>query len=344
MPTDATSAPAASTPSVATATRVRRSGKFREIVENSLGLAAVLALLIGLFSFKTTHFFSVTTFEAIANEIPTAIFIAVGMTFVLIIGGIDLSVGSILALGAGVFGIAIVQWQWPLWAALLACVGTGALCGLLNGVLTVRFQLPSFIVTLGMLEAARGATYLVTNSQTMYIGPAAEAINNVSLFGFSLPFLAAVALAVVAQVVLSGSVFGRYMIALGTNEEAVRLSGIDPRPIRLWVFTLSGALAAVGGISYCAQLSSADPNAGSGFELAAIAAVVIGGTSLMGGRGSVINSLFGVLIIAVLETGLAQIGAQESAKRMVTGAVIIVAVIVDFYRTRYAQNAARAGK
>jgi ribose transport system permease protein len=192
------------------------------------------------------------------------------------------------------------------------------------------------------MEAARGATYLVTNSQTMYIGSAVEGIDNVTLFGLSLPFLVAIAFAIVAQFVLTGSVFGRYAIALGTNEEAVRLSGIDTRPIKLAVFGLSGALAALGGVSYCAQLSSADPNAGSGFELAAIAAVVIGGTSLMGGRGSVINSLFGVLVIAVLETGLAQIGAQESAKRMVTGAVIIIAVIVDFYRTRRADAKSRS--
>jgi len=331
-------------PSVVAATKVRRTSQVREVVENSLGLVVVLILLIALFSFQTAHFFSATTFKAIANEIPTAIFIAIGMTFVLIIGGIDLSVGSVLALGAGILGVAIVQWHWPLWAASLLCVLTGALCGLLNGFLTIRFQLPSFIVTLGLLEAARGATYLVTNSQTMYIGSAVEAIDNVSLVGLSLPFLIAIALAIVAQLVLSGSVFGRYLIALGNNEEAVRLSGIDTRPIKLAVFVISGALAALGGISYCAELSSADPNAGSGFELAAIAAVVIGGTSLMGGRGSVINSLFGVLVIAVLETGLAQIGAQESVKRMVTGAVIIIAVIVDFYRTRRAEQKARSGK
>ena len=331
-------------PSVVAATKVRRTSQVREVVENSLGLVVVLILLIGLFSFQTAHFFSATTFKAIANQIPTAIFIAIGMTFVLIIGGIDLSVGSVLALGAGILGVAIVQWHWPLWAASVLCVLTGALCGLLNGFLTIRFQLPSFIVTLGLLEAARGATYLVTNSQTMYIGSAVEAVENVSLLGLSLPFLIAIALAIVAQLVLSGTVFGRYLIALGTNEEAVRLSGIDTRPIKLAVFVISGALAALGGISYCAQLSSADPNAGSGFELAAIAAVVIGGTSLMGGRGSVINSLFGVLVIAVLETGLAQIGAQESVKRMVTGMVIIIAVIVDFYRTRRAEQKGRSGK
>ena len=331
-------------PSVVAATKVRRTSQVREVVENSLGLVVVLILLIALFSFQTAHFFSATTFKAIANQIPTAIFIAIGMTFVLIIGGIDLSVGSVLALGAGILGVAIVQWHWPLWAASVLCVLAGALCGLLNGFLTIRFQLPSFIVTLGLLEAARGATYLVTNSQTMYIGSAVEAVENVSLLGLSLPFLIAITLAIVAQLVLSGTVFGRYLIALGTNEEAVRLSGIDTRPIKLAVFVISGALAALGGISYCAQLSSADPNAGSGFELAAIAAVVIGGTSLMGGRGSVINSLFGVLVIAVLETGLAQIGAQESVKRMVTGMVIIIAVIVDFYRTRRAEQKGRSGK
>jgi ribose transport system permease protein len=328
-------------PLVHASTKVRRVSQTREVVENSLGLVIVLVLLIALFSVQTAHFLSATTFQAIANEIPTAIFIAIGMTFVLIIGGIDLSVGSVLALGAGVLGVAIVQWHWPLWAAICLCVSTGALCGLLNGFLTIRFRLPSFIVTLGLMEAARGATYLVTNSQTMYIGSAVEAIDNATLFGLSLPFLVAIVFAIIAQFVLTGSVFGRYAIALGTNEEAVRLSGIDTRPIKLAVFTLSGALAAFGGVSYCAQLSSADPNAGSGFELAAIAAVVIGGTSLMGGRGSVINSLFGVLVIAVLETGLAQIGAQESAKRMVTGAVIIIAVIVDFYRTRRAEAKSR---
>jgi ribose transport system permease protein len=319
----------------------RRAGQLREIIENSLGLVVVLVLLIVLFSFQTAHFFSATTFEAIANEIATAIFIAIGMTFVLIIGGIDLSVGSVLALGSGLLGVAIVQWHWPLWAAIGLCVLSGALCGLLNGFLTIRFRLPSFIVTLGLMEAARGATYLVTNSQTMYIGSTIEAVDNATLFGLSLPFLVAIGFAIIAQFILTGTVFGRYAIALGTSEEAVRLSGIDTRPIKLAVFTLSGALAAVAGISYCAQLSAADPNAGNGFELAAIAAVVIGGTSLMGGRGSVINSLFGVLVIAVLETGLAQIGAQESVKRMVTGAVIIVAVIVDFYRTRRAEAKAR---
>jgi len=194
--------------------------------------------------------------------------------------------------------------------------------------------LPSFIVTLGLLEAARGAAYLVTNSQTQYIGTDIEQVNDITILGLSLPFFVALVVVVGGQLILTSSVFGRYLIALGTNEEAVRLSGIDPRPIKIAVFTISGALSGLAAIAYCARLASVDPNAGSGFELEAIAAVVIGGTSLMGGRGSVLNSLFGVLVISFLETGLAQLGAQEPLKRLVTGGVIVAAVIVDFFRTR----------
>ena len=126
------------------------------------------------------------------------------------------------------------------------------------------------------------------------------------------------------------------MIAIGTNEQAVRLSGIDPRPTKIAVFAIAGLLSGLGGLFQASRLSSADPNAGVGLELAAIAAVVIGGTSLMGGRGSVINSFFGVLIIALLQTGLSQIGASEPKKRVITGAVIVVAVIADVYRHRFA--------
>jgi ribose transport system permease protein len=322
---------------------VRRSSQTREILENCLGLVAVLILLIAVFSFATKHFFSFTTFTTIANQIPTAVLIAVGMTLVLIIAGIDLSVGSVLAVSGGVLGIALVHWHLPLFIAVLLSLLVGAFCGFINGAITVRFQLPSFIVTLGVLEAARGAAYLVTNSQTQYIGAQIEQVNDITIFGLSFPFFVAIVAVVVGQLLLTGTVFGRYLIALGTNEEAVRLSGIDPRPIKIAVFTLSGALSGLASVAYCSRLASVDPNAGSGFELEAIAAVVIGGTSLMGGRGSVVNSLFGVLVISVLENGLAQLGAQEPVKRLMTGAVIVAAVIVDFYRSRRADRKAQAG-
>ena len=147
-------------------------------------------------------------------------------------------------------------------------------------------------------------------------------------------------LVVVAQLVLSRTVFGRCVVGIGTNEEAMRLAGVDPRPIRVIVFAMTGLLAGLAGLAglmQSARLEAADPNAGTGMELQVIAAVVIGGTSLMGGRGSVVNTAFGVLIIAVLEAGLAQVGASEPSKRIITGFVIVAAVIVDTLRQRRAK-------
>ncbi len=158
-------------------------------------------------------------------------------------------------------------------------------------------------------------------------------IADAALFGWSLPFLLAVLLVLVGQFVLTRTVFGRYLVAIGTNEEAVRLSGIDPRPIKLAVFGVSGLLAGLAAVVHCARLSAADPNAGTGAELQAIAATVIGGTSLLGGRGSVVSTFFGVLIIEVLGAGLSQVGVQEPTKRIVTGLVIVVAVVLDHYRS-----------
>jgi len=144
----------------------------------------------------------------------------------------------------------------------------------------------------------------------------------------------AVCVVLAGQFLLSRTVFGRYCIAIGTNKETVRMSGIDPRPTAIVVFALSGLLCAVGGIMQTSRLSSADPNAAVGLELSAIAAAVIGGTSLMGGRGSVINTFFGVLIIAVLQTGLAQIGTSDPVKRVITGTVIVAAVLIDRWRNQ----------
>lgn len=298
------------------------------------GLLAVLAAMVVFFTLRTDHFFSAVTFRTIANQIPEAIFLSIGMTFVLIIAGIDLSVGSVLGLCGAVLGACLVRGDASLALAIPAGLLAGVLCGLINGAIVVRWSLPAFIVTLGMLEAARGATYLLSQSKTAYVGARIERVAEISVAGLSLPFLVAILLVAAAHVVLTRTVFGRYMTAIGTNEEAVRLSGIRTSPVKIAVYAISGALAALASVSNVARLGAADPNAGIGMELNAIAAVVIGGTSLMGGRGSVINSFFGVLIIAVLENGLAQMGAQEPTKRLVTGCVIVGAVILDYYRNR----------
>jgi len=358
------------------------------------GLLAVLALLVVFFGLRTEHFLSRETFQTIANQIPATVVIAVGMTYVLIIAGIDLSVGSVAGLAGVIMGISLlgrdVSFHLPiigvdvafrlklgLLGAVALALAAGLLCGLLNGVVAIRWVVPSFIVTLGMLEIARGSAYLLTNSQTQYLGSqvtvmcepslivgikdwapgrrlpfvawsgdggrsvedALEAAN-ASYLLFSLPFLVAVAIVTAGQLILSRTVFGRYVVGIGTNEEAMRLSGIDPRPVKIAVFAASGLLSALAGVIDTSRFEAADPNAGTGFELQVIAAVVIGGTSLMGGRGSVVASFLGVLIMAVLGAGLAALGAKHETKRIVTGCVIIAAGVLDYYRRRLSRRRA----
>jgi ribose transport system permease protein len=303
-------------------------------VRGVLGLVGALAMMIALFGLLSEHFLTLKTFTTIANQIPDLLVMAVGMTFVLIIGGIDLSVGSVLALAASTVSVAVVKWGWgPLPAALLGVLAA-ALCGTITGAVTVAWRIPSFIVSLGMLEVARGLAYRLTDSRTEYIGGTFEWLSTPWALGISPAFLMAFVGMVVAQVVLVRTVFGRHVIGIGTNEEAVRLAGIDPRPYKVVVFLIAAALAGVAALFQVSRLEAADPNAGIGVELQVIAAVVIGGTSLMGGRGSVVSTFFGVLIIAVLGAGLAQTGTSEPTKRIITGAVIVLAVVLDAYRGR----------
>jgi len=291
-------------------------------------------VLVLIFSLVTRHFFSPANFRTIANQIPSAMLVATGMTYILILGQIDLSVGSVLALSGAVVGVTMTRGQWPLPAAALAGLAAGALCGAFNGLVTLHWRLPTFIVTLGTLEMARGGAHAITKSQTLYLGSAIEGFADANVLGLSLPFLIAVTFVVAGQLLLTRTIFGRHVIAIGTNPEGARLAGIDTRPVQLAVFVSTGCLVALAALIDTSRFQAANPNAGIGLELQAIAAAVIGGTSLMGGRGSVIGTFIGVLIIAVLNSGLAAIGAKEELKRLITGAVIIAAVIADLYRHR----------
>ena len=299
-------------------------------------ILASLILLILFFGIASDNFFSLITLTTILNQLPALTVVTVGMTFVLIVAGIDLSVGSVLGFSAAVVGAAAISWGVPLTLACLLGVGVGVICGSVNGVLVSYFSLPSFIVTLGMLEMARGLAYVTTDSQTVYIG--AE-IQRISLplpgMGVSAALIFSLLLVVAAHFLLTRTVFGRYITAIGTNEKAARMSGIDTRPYLLLVLAASGGLAGLGGVFNAAYLGSADQNAGIGLELSAIAAAVIGGTSLMGGRGSIIGAFAWVLIISVLQNGLAQIGLSEPTKRLITGAVIIIAVLIDRWRAHH---------
>jgi len=299
----------------------------------SIGLIAVLFGVIVVFGVTSHRFLSAATFHSIANQVPALAVVSVGMTFVIITAGIDLSVGSVVALAGAVLGVAMVDWKWPLLPALPLAIGIGSLCGWANGWVTVRFAVPSFIVTLGMMQIARGLAYLATDSQTKYIGNPVEWLGApLPVMGISAAFLFAIVIVVVGQVILKRSVFGRYVLVIGANEEAAVYSGVNSRPVKIAVFVIAGALAGLAAAFDSSRLGAVDPNAAIGLELSAIAAVVIGGTSLMGGRGSVTGSFLGVLIMATLGAGLAQIGASEPVKLLITGLVIVLAVIIDGWR------------
>ena len=334
MRSDSTLPPAPPSPDTAHGTRAALGMSLGAIG----GLLAALVAMLVLFSTLSPTFFSLPTFTTIANEIPDLLVMAVGMTFILMIGGIDLSVGSVLALAASVLSVTMTQFGWGLLPAALAGVVLATAAGTLTGAVTVHWGIPSFIVSLGVLEMARGLAYSLTDSRTVYIGSAVDWLANPIALGIAPAFLIAIVVTVIGQIVLVRTVFGRYLVAIGTNEEAVRLAGVNPRPYKIAVFALMGLLSGLAALFQVSRLEAADPNAGVGMELQVIAAVVIGGTSLMGGRGSVARTLFGVLIISVLESGLAQIGASEPTKRIITGAVIVAAVVMDTYRTRRTQR------
>ncbi len=314
--------------------------KFMYLLLREAGIGLALVLLCILFSIFAPRFATVTNLTNIFTQISINTVIAVGMTFVILLGGIDLSVGSVLALATVVAGQTITKGIWPvpiaIVLAVLAAVGVGAACGLFNGFVTERWKIPSFIVTLGMLNIARGAALQISNSRTIFSFPQAfNAFGTKTFFGV-LPFIfiVAVVLVLLGRFILNRTVFGRMIYAIGNNEEAVRLSGHNPSAYKIAAFTLCGVTVGLAAIMYMLRLNIASPILGVGFELNAIAAVVIGGTSMSGGKGSMVGTFLGACIMGVLNNGLLLIGLGDFARQMVTGAIIILAVIIDTYRVK----------
>lgn len=315
--------------------------------EGGIGLA--LVVLIVIFALLSPDFASLRNLRNVLNQITINTILAIGMTFVILVGGIDLSVGSLLAFSIMVAGVVMQLQGLPpglaIFLGILAGLGVGAASGFFNGWISERWRLPSFIVTLGMLNIARGAALLTTDAQTLYqFPPAFTAFGTRAIFGNTVPliFLVALALVLVSWFVLNRTVFGRLVYAIGTNEEAVRLSGHRPGMIKVAVFTISGVTAGIAGIINMSRLTVASPIVGVGFELSAIAAVIIGGTSLFGGKGSVIGTFIGACIIGVLQNGLILLGVEDFLRQMITGLVIILAVILDYYRNKFTERS-RAG-
>jgi ribose transport system permease protein len=311
-----------------------------KVLLRDAGIGLALVALILFFALTTEHFLSPNNISNILTQITINLILAIGMTFVILIGGIDLSVGSMLAFCAVVAGSVMTIPDQSVFQAVtlatLAAIITGAICGFLNGWISAFWKLPSFIVTLGMLNIARGAALQTTDARTIYSFP--QDFNNfgsLMILGVPMVFLIALALALIAWVILSRTVFGRLLYGIGNNEEAVRLAGHSVMFYKVAAFTIAGVLVGIASIVYMARLNIASPIIGIGFELNAIAAVIIGGTSLNGGRGSVIGTLLGACIIGVLANGLILYGLSDFMRQMITGVVIILAVIIDKYRERF---------
>jgi len=299
-----------------------------------------LALMIVALSVLSDKFLTVNNARNILLQISVNLCLSVGMTLVILTGGIDLSVGAILAfagaVGAGLLKNGVVlqplglHLQFTTSGAVLAGLAVGLLLGWFNGFTITRLGLPPFVATLAMLSIGRGLTMLWTGGFPITaLGPQFGFIGTGYLLGLPMPVWICVVLVVLFHVIARNTRFGRYVYAVGGNERAALLTGLRVDRIKLAVYTLCGLLSAVAGLIVTARLDAADPKAGMGYELDSIAAVVIGGTSLSGGRGSILGTVLGCLIIGVLNNGLFLLDVSPFWQQVIKGIVILAAVAVD---------------
>ncbi len=305
-----------------------------------------LLVIIATFSFLSPNYFTGANFLTMASHVAIFGLPAIGMLLVILNGGIDLSVGSTLGL-AGVFAGFLMQGvnlealgvvlYLPVWAVAILTLAMGALVGLVNGVLIAIFRVPAFVATLGTLYVARGVALLMTNGLTYNKLSGSPALGNTGfewlgfnrLFNIPVGVLVLIAVALACGFLLSRTAFGRWLYASGGNERAADLSGVPVKRVKVTVYVLSGICAALAGLVLSSQLTSAGPTAGTTYELTAIAAVVIGGAALTGGRGNVRGTLLGALVIGFLSDGLVIIGVSAYWQTVFTGAVIVLAVLLN---------------
>jgi erythritol transport system permease protein len=320
---------------------------------------ALIAIIV-VFSFLSPYYFSVSNFLTMAQHVAIFGILAVGMLLVILNGGIDLSVGSTLGLAGIVAGFMMqgvtlklfgVVLYPPVWVvAILSCV-LGALVGLVNGVLIARFKVPAFVATLGVMYVVRGFALLITNGLTYNNLGGKPELGNTGfdwlgfnrLFSVPIGVVVLVVISILASIMLNRSAFGRWLYASGGNERAAELSGVPVKTVQITVYMLSGICAAIAGLILSSQLTSAGPTAGTSYELTAIAAVVIGGAALTGGRGNIRGTLLGAFVIGFLSDGLVIIGISSYWQTVFTGAVIVLAVLLNAIQYRRRAKAPKPG-
>ncbi len=302
-------------------------------------LIALVVMSVAL-AFASESFATADNLFNVMRQVSVNLCISVGMTLVILTGGIDLSVGSILALSGAVAagliksGLSIeganLHIGFTFFGVVVVALVIGGALGWFNGQMVTRFKVPPFIATLGMLTIARGLTMLYTNGHPITgLGENFEYLGTGWRCGVPMPALLAALVVVLFALFMRISPWGRYIYAIGGNERATRLSGIDVKRVKCFVYTVAGVLSAVAALIVTARLDSAQPNAGTGYELDSIAAVVIGGTSLNGGKGSVWGTVVGALIIGVLNNGLVLLNVSPFWQQVIKGLVILLAVVMD---------------
>lgn len=313
-------------------------------LQKFLTIGALLAIYI-FFAIVGRNFFTFDTFSLILRNSYFIGFLAIGVTFVIITGGIDLSIGCLSLFAAMVGGVLIDSYGTPMWLIIIIVITVGVIGGLINGVVISYLGLPPFIATLGMLMITKGLSGIVSSSQTMYYPTITDPNNgwfrsifNATKSNFPSGAIVLFSLTIISMIVLRKTVIGRYIFAIGSNEEAARLSGVKTNKWKIVAYTICGFFSGIAGIAFAASYSSISPGAGQGYELDAIAGVVIGGTSLSGGIGSIFGTIIGVYIMSVLKAGLPSVGVEQFFQYFTIGMVVILAVFIDVYRIKLANT------
>ncbi|MYL35836.1 ribose ABC transporter permease [Pontibacillus yanchengensis] len=309
----------------------------REILKNPEMLTLLGFIVICLFfSIATSEFLTFTNISNILRQVSINGILAVGMTFVILTGGIDLSVGSVMAFTGTIMAGLMINNGLPPYIGILLGILLGAAVGYINGMFVAYAKIPAIIVTLAMMEIARGLALLYTGGYPLSGMPSSFTfIGRGYLFGvIPMPVIIMALVFFLAYIILNHLPLGRYIYALGGNEEAVRLSGIKVKRIKALVFMVSGVTASISGLIITSRLASGQPNAGVGFELDAIAAVVLGGTAISGGRGHIFGTFLGALLLGVLSNGLNLVGVSPYVQRVLKGAIIIGAIYYSSTRKK----------
>ncbi|GBU10013.1 D-ribose ABC transporter permease [Gammaproteobacteria bacterium] len=292
-----------------------------------------LIILFSLMSVTNEYFLTSSNLTSVLRQVSINAVIAVGMTCAILTGGIDLSVGTVMALSGTLMAGLMAHYGINMYVAILCGLLVGATFGAVNGFLAAYAKMPPIIVTLGAMIIAKGCALIYTGGNPVSgLDPNFAFFGRESIMGVPVPIILMLSLYIVAYIVLNQTAFGRYVYALGGNEEAARLSGIRVKKIKVLVYTISGFTAAFAGLIFTARVMSGQPNAGTGFELDAIAAVVLGGASISGGRGVIIGTLIGALLLGVLSNGLNLLGISPFVQYIVKGGIIWGATFISSIR------------